>query len=238
MPSLERFEFLLNSSGDPFGVETELMHKEIGGALHDVAVGNAQREHGRLRVLARKLGEHLFPDTAFDNTVFHRHHETGFGSPTNRLSIEWLHPTHVDDANGQARFLKRSRSLVRRLNHIPERKDSNIGPFPHQARHARLVGFGLVGNGHAARLAARIAHRCGACHLMYRVAEHIVQLLKACRTKYSHSRHSGKIAHIKHALMRFAVVADKPRAVNAEHRVQPEQRHIMDEHIKAPLQEA
>ena len=38
--------------------------------------------------------------------------------------------------------------------------------------------------------------------------------------------------------MRFAVVADKPRAVNAEHRVQPEQRHIMDEHIKAPLQEA
>ena len=41
MPSLERFEFLLNSSGDPFGVEAELMHKEIGGALHDVAVGNA-----------------------------------------------------------------------------------------------------------------------------------------------------------------------------------------------------
>ena len=36
----------------------------------------------------------------------------------------------------------------------------------------------------------------------------------------------------------IAVVADKPRAVNAEHRVQPEQRHIMDEHIKAPLQEA
>ena len=33
MPSLERFEFLLNSSGDPFGVEAELMHKEIGGRL-------------------------------------------------------------------------------------------------------------------------------------------------------------------------------------------------------------
>ena len=97
------------------------------------------------------------PDTAFDNTVFHRHHETGFGSPANRLNIEWLYPAHVNNTNGQA--LERSRSLVRRCNHVPKREDRNIGPFPHQTRHARLVGFGLVGNGHAARLAARIAHR-------------------------------------------------------------------------------
>ena len=159
MSSLERFEFLLNGSGDSFGVEAELMHEEVRGTLHDVAIGNAQREHGHLLVLARELGEHLFPDTTCDYTVFDRHHETGFGCLANRLSIEWLHPTHVDDANGQARVLKRSRSLVRRLNHIPEREDRDIGPFPPQARHARFVGFGLVGNGHAARLAARIAHR-------------------------------------------------------------------------------
>ena len=130
LPSLERFEFLLNSGGDPFGVETELMHKEIGGALHDVAVGNAQREHGRLRVLARKLGEHLFPDTAFDHTVFHRHHETGFGCPANRLSIEWLHPAHVNNTNGQALALERASRLKGGRNHVSERENRNIGT-PH-----------------------------------------------------------------------------------------------------------
>ena len=86
--------------------------------------------------------------------------------------------------------------------------------------------------------AARIAHGDRSLQLYDCLAQHGAQLGKARRAEDAHIRHGAQITDIKAAVVRISVVADDTGAVNAEHKVQPLQRCVVDEHVIRTLQKA
>ena len=70
------------------------------------------------------------------------------------------------------------------------------------------------------------------------IAEHFMQLSKACRAKHRHARNGAQVIDIENTVVRFAVVSDKSRPVYREHHMEILQRDIVDKHIEASLQKA
>ena len=68
--------------------------------------------------------------------------------------------------------------------------------------------------------------------------DHILQLLKICRTKDRDAGYSPQIGNIKQSMMGFPVASNKTAAVNTEHHMKILQCNIMQKHVIASLEKA
>ena len=68
-------------------------------------------------------------------------------------------------------------------------------------------------------------------------AQHLPQLPVAGRTQHGHARDLGQIAHVLTAVVGGAVGPHQSRPVHRQHHMEPLEGHVVEEHVKAPLQE-
>ena len=123
-------------------------------AVLDVAVRQAQQQHG---LLDARLGQHLqagAAGTAHHHVLFHRHEGVMRGRQlADQVSIDGLDEAHVDH-----RGIQRLAGRHGGRHHRPEGQDGNaLALAPHLGLAARQFGKFLL-HRHARARAARIAH--------------------------------------------------------------------------------
>lgn len=84
---------------------------------------------------------------------------------------------------------------------------------------------------------ARIAHRAGAVAVVVAGVQHLATFIFIARGHYHHIRNTAQEGEIERSLMRLAVCADDPGAVDSKQHRQLLDSHIVDHLIVGSLQE-
>ncbi len=94
----------------------------------------------------RQEPQNAFANAAFNGAFFGRAHELAFERGlANRLLVERLNPTHIDNAHGNAFLSKDIGGAFRLLHHATERENSHVGTFTRRARFALFKYLGHSG---------------------------------------------------------------------------------------------